>query len=200
MTFELKPLPYDESALEPHISAQTLSYHYGKHHAGYVKKLNNAIENTDYSGLGLEEIIKKSHADEDASVFNNAAQVWNHDRYWESMSPTPSAKPTGDFMKAIEKDFGSFDAMVDKLKSAAASLFGSGWVWLVHDGGQLRIVGTSNAETPIAEGTDALLTIDVWEHAYYLDFQNDRPSYIDVYFDKLVDWSHAEKAFNDLNA
>ncbi len=199
MSFELKSLPYEQDALEPHISAKTLSYHYGKHHAGYVKKLNNAIEGTDYAGLDLEDVIKKSHAEKNASVFNNAAQVYNHDRYWESMSPAPSGKPSGDFLKAIEDSFGSFDKMVDELKSSAASLFGSGWVWLAMEDGKLSIVGTSNAETPIAEGTEALLTIDVWEHAYYLDFQNDRPSYIDVYFDKLVDWGQAEKVFNKLN-
>lgn len=198
MSLTLQALPYDESALEPHISAKTLSFHYGKHHAGYVKKLNNLIEDTPYADLGLEEIIKKSHSLLDAAVFNNAAQIWNHDQYWMSMSPSPFAAPEGKLAKAIEQDFGDYDSMVNDLKFAASTLFGSGWVWLVADKGHLRIVATSNADTPIANGGTALMTIDVWEHAYYLDFQNDRPSYIDVFFDQLVNWSHAEKVFDGL--
>lgn len=198
MSIKLESLPYAESALEPHISARTLSYHYGKHHAGYVSKLNKAIDDTPYAGMPLESIIQKAANTADTGVFNNAAQVWNHDQYWKSMSPDGVSQPGGGLGAAIKRDFGSFDAMLDKLKSAAATLFGSGWVWLVVDDGKLGIVSTSNADTPVAKGTIALLTIDVWEHAYYLDFQNDRPSYIDVFFDKLVNWSHAEAVFDGM--
>lgn len=196
MSIELQSLPYGEAALEPHISAKTLSFHYGKHHAGYVKKLNGLIEDTPYAELELAEIIQKSDKLLDNPVFNNAAQIWNHDQYWKSMSPDAVAEPGGKLAAAIKRDFGSYESLVSDLKSAAATLFGSGWVWLVADEGKLSIVSTSNADTPAAKGTTALLTIDVWEHAYYLDFQNDRPSYIDVFFDKLVNWSHAEAVFD----
>ncbi len=195
MAIELKALPFEQSALEPHISANTLSFHYGKHHAGYVNKLNNAIEGTDYAAKTLEAIIVESSNNGDQGIFNNAAQVFNHDQYWLSMTPDGVEPPGGALAEAIERDFGSFDALVDQMKAAAASLFGSGWVWLASNDGALEIVSTQNAETPLVDGKDCLLTIDVWEHAYYLDFQNNRPGYIDVFFDQLVNWKRASELY-----
>ena len=195
MTIQLSDLPYAPSALEPHISEHTLSFHYGKHHAGYVKKLNKAVDGTDYAGQSLEAIIVESNRNGDQGVFNNAAQILNHDQYWLSMTPNGVKAPQGALLEAIERDFDSFEALVSQLKSAAASLFGSGWVWLVADAGHLEIVSTPNAETPLVDGKQLLMTIDVWEHAYYLDYQNDRPGYIDIFFDKLANWQRAAELY-----
>lgn len=195
MSIKLSDLPYDSSALEPHISERTMSFHYGKHHAGYVKKLNAATEGTDFAGMSLESIIVESSKKGDQGVFNNAAQVLNHDQYWQSMTPKGAKRPDGALLEAIERDFGSFDKLVDQMKSAAAGLFGSGWVWLTSDDGKLEIVSTQNAETPLVDGKHILMTIDVWEHAYYLDYQNDRPSYIDTFFDHLANWERASELY-----
>ncbi|MGC9505251.1 superoxide dismutase [Baaleninema sp.] len=189
MAFTLPELPYAKDALAPHISAQTLEFHYGKHHAGYVKKLNAAIEGTDMADKSLEEIIKATAGDpEKSGIFNNAAQVWNHSFYWQCMKPGGGGKPSGALAQKIEADFGSFDNFISELKTAAATQFGSGWAWLVQDGDSLKVVKTLNAENPMTEGHKPLLTIDVWEHAYYLDYQNLRPNYIDTFLNNLVSW------------
>lgn len=194
MTITLPPLPYAQNALEPHITANTLSYHYGKHHQAYVTNLNNLIKDTPMAGAPLEEIIKQSAKDSSkAGIFNNAAQVWNHTFYWNSMKPNGGGTPKGELAKKIDKDFGGFDKFKEAFKQAAATQFGSGWAWLVLDGGTLKVTKTGNADLPMAHGQKALLTIDVWEHAYYLDFQNRRPDYVTTFLDKLVNWDFAEK-------
>ena len=194
MTITLPPLPYEQNALEPHISANTLSFHYGKHHQAYVTNLNNLIkDNADFNKLSLEEIILKSVGDNaKAGIFNNAAQVWNHTFYWNSMKPNGGGTPTGALAEKITKDFGSFDAFKEAFKTAGATQFGSGWAWLVNDKGTLKVTKTPNADLPMVHGQTALLTMDVWEHAYYLDYQNKRPDYISVFLDKLVNWEFAE--------
>ena len=190
MAFELPPLPYGRDALAPHISSNTLDFHYGKHHQAYVTNLNKLAEGSAYEGLSLEDAIQKAWEDKDAGVFNNAAQVWNHTFYWNSMAPNGGGGPSGDVAAAIEKDFGSFDAFKDAFAKAGATQFGSGWAWLVAKGGTLEVTKTPNAETPLtAAGVTPLLTMDVWEHAYYLDYQNKRPDYISTFLDKLVNWS-----------
>lgn len=196
MTFTLPELPYAQNALEPHISANTLSFHYGKHHQAYVTNLNNMVKDTPLAGKSLEEVIMDSSKDASkAGIFNNAAQVWNHTFYWNSMKPNGGGKPTGALAKKIDEDFGSYDKFVEAFKQAGATQFGSGWAWLVLDGGKLKVTKTPNADLPMAHGQKALLTMDVWEHAYYLDFQNRRPDYITTFLDKLVNWEFAEKNF-----
>lgn len=192
MAFELPPLPYAANALEPHMSANTFSFHHAKHHNAYVTNLNNLIKDTDLASKGLEEIIKAVAGDASkAGVFNNAAQVWNHTFFWSSMKPGGGGKPAGDLLARIEKDFGSFDKFKDDFKAAAVGQFGSGWAWLVEEKGALKIVKTGNADTPMAHGQKALLTVDVWEHAYYLDFQNRRPDYVQTFLDHLANWDFA---------
>jgi len=193
MTFSLPPLPYAEDALEPHISAKTLSFHYGKHHKAYVTKLNELTENTDLAKLSLEDVIRKTAGDAaKAGVFNNAAQVWNHTFYWQSMKPGGGGAPKGALAEKITKDFGGFDAFKDAFKTAGATQFGSGWAWLVNEKGTLKVTKTPNADLPLVHGQTALLTMDVWEHAYYLDYQNRRPDYISTFLDKLANWDFAE--------
>jgi len=194
MTFTLPELPYAKDALEPHITANTLDFHHGKHHNTYVVKLNEMIAGTEFEGLALEDIIKKS----DGGIFNNAAQVWNHTFYWNCMSPNGGGAPTGKIADKINEDFGSFEEFKKELAAAGATQFGSGWAWLVLDGVKLKIVKTANAESPLTSGQIPLLTIDVWEHAYYLDYQNRRPDYISTFIDKLVNWSFVEE--NLINA
>jgi len=195
--FTLKQLPYAENALEPHISANTFSFHYQKHHNAYVDNLNKLIESTDYAEQSLEDIIKNTVGDSSkAGIFNNAAQVWNHSFYWHSMSPSGGGKPSGKLADKINEDFGSVEKFLEEFKTAAATQFGSGWAWLVSDNGKLKIEKTSNADTPIAHGRQPLLTIDVWEHAYYLDYQNKRPVYIDTFLEKLINWEFAEKCLS----
>lgn len=190
MAFELPPLPYSDDALEPHMSAKTFSFHYGKHHQAYVTNLNKMIEGTDFAGKSLEDIIKSS----DGGVFNNSAQVWNHTFFWHSMSPNGGGAPTGAIADAINKDFGSYDKFKEEFAAAGATQFGSGWAWLVSKGGKLEVRKTPNAETPITEdGVTPILTIDVWEHAYYLDYQNARPKFIETFLDKLVNWDFANE-------
>ena len=193
MAFTLPDLPYAQDALAPHISGETLSFHHGKHHKAYVDKANDAIKGTDYEGLSLEEVIKKSWSEKNMGVFNNAAQIWNHTFYWNSMTPNGGGQPTGAIAEAIDKSFGSFDKFVEEFKAAGAGQFGSGWAWLVKNGDKLEVRKTLNAENPITDGVTPLLTMDVWEHAYYLDYQNRRPDYIGDFLDKLVNWDFANQ-------
>ncbi len=194
MTIALPPLPYPEHALAPHISARTLSFHYGRHHAGYVARLAKLTAGTDYEGLTPGEIAASAPP---GTLFDNAAQAWNHDFYWHSMSPDGGGDPGGALATALDRDFGSADAFRAELTAAACSKFGSGWVWLVKDGSGLRIDSTDNADTPLAHGLTPLLTIDVWEHAYYLDYQNDRAAYVDAFVEHLIDWEAAAGRFAD---
>lgn len=194
MTHALPPLPYDLSALEPHISANTLSFHHGKHHQAYVTNLNNLIKDTPLAEASLEEIIQTSAGKEDKiSIFNNAAQVWNHTFYWNCMKPQGGGEPTGDLKSMIEKTFNSYDEFSAEFKQAAVSQFGSGWAWLVLQNGILKIMKTGNADLPMNHGAIALLTCDVWEHAYYLDYQNRRPDYVGTFLKHLVNWSFVEQ-------
>ncbi|MCZ2136548.1 MAG: superoxide dismutase [Burkholderiales bacterium] len=190
--FSLPPLPYTDHALEPLISAHTLSFHYGKHHKAYVDNLNKLVEGKDLAKLSLEAIIKQSAGNAElAGVFNNAAQVWNHTFYWNSLKPNGGGKPTGAIAAAIERDLGGYDKFKADFANAAVTQFGSGWAWLVADAGVLKIVKTGNAETPLTRGQKPLLTIDVWEHAYYLDYQNLRAKYVEALIDKLLNWDFA---------
>ena len=191
MPIQLPDLPYDLKALEPHISEKTLNFHYDKHHRGYVDKLNATIERSDFADCSLEVIVRRSFQSGDAGIFNNAAQVWNHTFLWHSMSPNGGQRATGPLAEAIERDFGNQDDFSDEFVKAAKSCFGSGWTWLVADGGQLKIVSTSNADTPLVRGLEPLLTLDVWEHAYYLDYQNDRGKYVNRFLRELINWDFA---------
>ncbi len=194
MPFELPALPYAQDALEPHITANTLSFHHGKHHNTYVTNLNNLTKDTDMADQSLEEIVKATAGDASkAGVFNNAAQVWNHTFFWHSMSPNGGGAPTGAIAEKIEADFGGYDKFVEAFKAAATTQFGSGWAWLVLDGGVLKATKTGNADSPLAHGQTPILTLDVWEHAYYLDFQNRRPDYIGTFLDSLVNWDFANQ-------
>lgn len=194
MALTLPELPYNKKALEPHISERTLEFHHGKHHAAYVTNGNKLIEGTALEKADIETIIKEAHSDPSkAGIFNNAAQVWNHTFYWNSMKPSGGGKPTGSIASKIDSDFGGFDKFVEAFKTAAATQFGSGWAWLVLDNGKLKVEKTPNAELPLVKGQKAILTIDVWEHAYYLDFQNRRPDYVGIFLDHLVNWNFANK-------
>ncbi len=190
MAFELPELPYSSDALESSkMSAQTFSFHHGKHHAAYVTNLNKMIEGTELADKSLEEIIKATANDPSkAGIFNNAAQVWNHTFFWNCMKPGGGGQPTGALAEKINADFGGFDKFVEQFKTAAATQFGSGWAWLVLKNGKLEVTKTPNAVNPMTEGATPLLTLDVWEHAYYLDFQNARPAYIDNFLNQLVNW------------
>ena len=193
----LEKLPYAENALEPVISAKTVSFHYGKHHAGYVATLNTLIAGTPYEGLALDAIVRKAAAEGAAAIFNNAAQAWNHAFYWASLAPAGTGgEPSCDFAAAIARDFGSKDELAKALAASAVTRFGSGWAWLVAEKGKLAVVSTANAETPITRpGVTPLLTLDVWEHAYYLDWQNRRADYAAAVLGQLVNWSFASAAF-----
>ncbi len=197
MAFELPALPYAQDALEPHISANTLSFHHGKHHNAYVNKLNELIAGTDLEGKSLEEIIMvAAKAEPKSGLFNNAAQVWNHTFYWNSMTPNGGGTPTGELADAINADFGSFEEFATQFKAAGGGRFGSGWAWLVMDAsGKLKVTKTLNADLPMAHGETALLTMDVWEHAYYLDYQNRRPDYMGDFLGKLVNWNFVAENF-----
>ena len=187
MKHELPPLPYDMSALAPHISEETLQYHYGKHHKGYVDKLNNGIQGTEFENAGLEDIVKKATG----GLFNNAAQTWNHTFYWNSLSPDGGGKPGGKLAEAIDQSFGSFDKFREEFTTKAGGLFGSGWTWLVKKAdGKLAIMNGQNAETPLRTGEVALLTCDVWEHAYYIDYRNARPKYLEAFWE-IANWDFA---------
>ncbi len=192
MKHVLPKLPYSPEALEPHISKKTIEYHYGKHHMTYVQKLNDLIQGTSFEEMNLEEIILNA----DGGIFNNAAQVWNHTFYWEGFSANGRNAPEGSLLEAINKHFGSFDKFKEVFSQKAATLFGSGWAWLVKKAdGKLDIIQTSNAENPMRTGDKPLLTCDVWEHAYYLDYQNRRPEYIAAFW-KLVDWDVVSNRFH----
>ena len=189
MAHTLPALPYGLDALEPNISRSTLEFHHGKHHAAYVTNLNNLVAGTDLEDKSLEDTITAVAGDAGkAGVFNNAAQVWNHSFYWQCMKPGGGGQPTGALADKINADFGSYEAFVEQFKTAGATQFGSGWAWLVLDGGSLKVTKTANADLPLAHGQKALLTMDVWEHAYYLDYQNRRPDYMTTYLEKLVNW------------
>ncbi|MBE7526463.1 MAG: superoxide dismutase [Burkholderiales bacterium] len=190
--YVLAPLPYADNALEPVISAHTLSFHYGKHHKAYVDNLNKLVAGTAFSGQSLEQIITATVGQADkAGIFNNAAQIWNHMFYWHSLSPKGGGEPPAALKQKIEESFGSVDAFKQEFANAAITQFGSGWAWLAQEGSRLSIVKTANAETPLTRGIRPLLTIDVWEHAYYLDFQNRRPDYVNTVIDKLINWEFA---------
>jgi Fe-Mn family superoxide dismutase len=188
----MKPLPYDYDALEPHIGVRTLQFHYDKHHHGYMKKLKAAIEDTPQQDQTLERIVLESEGD----VFNNAAQLWNHDFYWESLTPNGGGRPGQILADAIKDRFGDFDSFQKRLKKAATGQFGSGWAWLVvGTDGKLQVMSTPDAENPQRSGLTPLLTIDVWEHAYYLDYQNERDTYVDRVLGHLINWKFAEDNF-----
>ncbi len=191
MAYELPELPYAKNALEPHISAETLDYHHGKHHAAYVTNLNNLVAGTEYEGKPLEEIITSA----DGGIFNNAAQIWNHTFYWGCLSPDGGGAPEGELGKAIEDTFGSFDLFKEKFTASAIGNFGSGWTWLVRNSdGSIEIVNTSNAGSPLTSGQVPIFTCDVWEHAYYIDYRNARPAYLGAFWN-LVNWEFANKNF-----
>ena len=186
---QLPELPYRKDALQPHISAETLDYHYGKHHASYVEKLNGLIEGTEFESATLEEIVRNGSG----NIFNNAAQVWNHNFYWQCLSPEGGGEPQGELARAIEKEFTTFSEFVDRFNAAAKGNFGSGWTWLTKDGdGNLEIANTDDAGNPMTDGRQPLLTCDVWEHAYYLDYRNRRDEYLAAFW-KLVNWDFVSR-------
>ena len=191
MTFELPPLPYAKNALEPFISEETLDYHYGKHHQTYVTNLNNLVPGSEFEGLSLEEIIRKSSG----GIFNNAAQVWNHTFYWNCMKPNGGGQPAGELADAISKSFGSFEKFKEEFTKCAVTTFGSGWAWLVKNAdGSLALVSTSNAGCPLTSGQTPLLTCDVWEHAYYIVYRNARPKYVEDFWN-VVNWDFVAANF-----
>lgn len=192
MAIELPPLPYSKGALAPHISEETLEFHYGKHHQTYVTNLNNLVPGTEFEGNSLEEIVKSSSG----GIFNNAAQVWNHTFYWNSLSPNGGGEPDGALANAINRTFGSFEQFKEEFTKCAVTTFGSGWAWLVENkDGSLALASTSNAGCPLTTSQKPLLTCDVWEHAYYIDYRNARPAYLDAFW-KLVNWEFAAKNFS----
>lgn len=191
--FKLAPLPWDDAALEPTISARTISFHYYKHHQAYVDTLNTLVEKTPFADMKLEKIVQataKSADDKEKKIFNNAGQVWNHDFYWRSLAPAKTA-PKGALASAIERDFGGVDALIAQLAEAGKTQFGSGWAWLVSQCGKLSVTKTANAMTPMADRVNCLLTVDVWEHAYYLDYQNARPKYLETVLANILNWDYA---------
>ena len=192
MTFRLTELPYDLDALEPHVSARTLEFHYGKHHKGYVDKLNQNATGTRYEDMALEEVIQESHKNNDTPVYNNASQAWNHTFFWDSMRPGEESRPGGSLADMIDDQFGGLDEFRKQFKESAVGRFGSGWTWLVADEDTLAIVSTSNADSPLITPTAPLITLDVWEHAYYLDYQNARDKFVDAFLGHLINWDFAE--------
>ena len=194
MAYELPPLPYEYTALEPHISKRTLEFHHDKHHAAYVNNFNAAAKGTDLDKLSIEAVIKATANDASkAGIFNNAAQAWNHTFYWHSMKPKGGGTPTGELAKKIDADLGGFAKFVEAFKAAGATQFGSGWAWLVVDAGKLAVTKTPNAETPLTTTDVPLLVADVWEHAYYLDHRNNRKGFLEAFLDKLVNWDFVAK-------
>ncbi|HBE21246.1 MAG TPA: superoxide dismutase [Fe] [Cyanobacteria bacterium UBA11149] len=189
MAYELPPLPYEYNALDPYISAKTLEFHHDKHHAAYVTNYNNLTKDTDMANMPIEEVIKAVYGDASkAGIFNNAAQAWNHTFFWNSMKPGGGGAPTGAVADKINADFGSYDKFKEAFKTAATTQFGSGWAWLVLDGATLKAIKTLNAENPLHAGQIPLLTCDVWEHAYYLDYQNRRPDFVEAFLNNLANW------------
>jgi len=194
MAFELPALPYAKDALAPAMSAETLEYHHGKHHNKYVNTLNDLIKGTEYEGQSLEEIIKATAGKADKKgIFNNAAQHFNHSFFWTCMTPGGGGKPTGDLARKIDESFGDYDSFRKKFAAEAGTHFGSGWAWLVADGNALKVISTHDAEDPIHMGLKPIITCDVWEHAYYIDYRNERPKFIDAFLDKLVNWDFAAR-------
>jgi Fe-Mn family superoxide dismutase len=192
MAFSLPDLPYAKDALAPHISSETLDFHHGKHHKAYVDKANSLVEGTPHENAALEDVIQASWADKNMGLFNQVAQIWNHTFYWHSMKPNGGGKPSGDLADLIDRSFGSYEKFADEFKNAGATQFGSGWAWLVYAGGKLEVRKTPNAELPLTEaGVTPLITMDVWEHAYYLDYQNRRPDYMGAFLGELVNWDFA---------
>jgi len=192
MHLKLPDLPYAQDALMPFISADTLAVHHGKHHRGYVDKVNAAIEKTSLAGKALEQIVRHAREQDDTDLFNNAAQAWNHEFLWNSMSPNGGRVPSSELQNLIDKSFSGLDGFREEFRRAATSQFGSGWAWLVMDGGDLKIIQTANAETPVGTEATPLLTLDVWEHAYYLDYRNDRGAYVDGFLSGLINWEFAD--------
>lgn len=192
MAFELPALPWAKDALAPHISAETIDFHYGKHHQAYVTNLNKLLDGKPAASKSLEALILSS----DGAVFNDAAQIWNHTFYWKSMRPGGGGAPTGKLLEAINRDFGSVDGCLQQIGEAAKTQFGSGWAWLVEEGGKLKVTKTANADLPMKHGQKALLTCDVWEHAYYIDFRNERPNYVESFLKHLVNWDFAAANLN----
>ena len=194
MAFTLPALPYAKDALAPHISANTLDFHHGKHHNAYVTNLNNLTDGSPLANASLEEVIKDVAGDSSkAGVFNNAAQTWNHSFFWNCMKPGGGGAPTGELAQEIDKAFGGYAKFAEEFKNAAVTQFGSGWAWLVVDGGKLKVVKTANADTPMTKKQVPILTVDVWEHAYYLDYQNRRPDFVQTFIDHLVNWDFVAK-------
>ena len=194
MTFELPNLPYDRSALAPHVSARTLEFHHGKHHLAYVTKLNELVKDGPLAGKDLIEIVTATAGDPArVGVFNNAAQAWNHDFFWRSMQPGGGGRPSGALAERIAADFGGYDNFAEQFMKTASNVFGSGWIWLVVDGERLEITATRNADLPLVHDQTPLLTLDLWEHAYYLDYQNRRPDFVAAYLDHLVNWKFADR-------
>ena len=193
MPFALPDLPFPADALEPHMSKNTLGFHHGKHHATYVNTANDLVKGTPYDKMSLEDVIRASSAKPDeAKIFNNTAQIWNHTFFWQSMQPNGGGEPTGEIAKRLKEAFGSYDGFRKEFIAAATGRFGSGWAWLVLDKGKLSVTSTPNAETPFVKGQTPLLTCDVWEHAYYLDYQNRRPAFVEAFLAHLVNWKHVE--------
>jgi superoxide dismutase, Fe-Mn family len=194
MAFELPPLPFAQDALEPHMSAKTLEFHHGKHHAAYVRTANELIKGTPFESASLEEVIRETAKDEaKATLFNNVAQIWNHTFFWNCLRKGGGGKPSGEIAKRIDRDIGGYDKFVEEFKKAATTQFGSGWAWLVLDKGKLKVIKTANAINPLSQGQVGLLTVDVWEHAYYLDFQNRRPDFVATFLEHLVNWDYAAR-------
>ena len=191
-TFKLAPLPWAQDALDPVISARTIDVHYGKHHAGYVKKLNELVAGSPLAAMPLEQVIAQT-AGKEQKIFNNAAQAWNHAFFWGSLQPKGAGRPAGKLAERIDAELGGFDQLKERFADAAVNCFGSGWAWLVDRGGKLEILATSNAGTPITLGATPLLAIDVWEHAYYLDYQNRRPEFVKAVIERLLDWDAAAR-------
>jgi len=192
MTFRLTELPYALDALEPHVSARTLEFHYGKHHKGYVDKLNQNAAGTRYEDMALEDAIQESYKNDETSVYNNASQAWNHTFFWDSMRPGEESRPRGSLSDMIDDQFGGLDEFRKQFKEKAVGQFGSGWTWLVADEDTLAIVSTPNADSPLITPTTPLLTLDVWEHAYYLDYQNSRDKFVDAFLEHLINWDFAQ--------
>lgn len=189
MAFELPSLPYAQDALEPHISAKTLSFHHGKHHQAYITKTNELVAGSPLEGKAIEDVVKAAREQANKGLYNQSSQVWNHTFFWHSMKPAGGGAPTGAVAEKINAAFGSYEKFAEQFKASAVGNFGSGWTWLVAEGGALKIVNTDDADTPLGQpGVTPLLTIDVWEHAYYLDYQNRRPDFVQTFLDQLVNW------------
>ena len=201
MKVSFAQLPYSQDALEPHYSAKTISFHYDKHHRTYFDNMVKMIQGTNFENMTLEEIITASAKDAaQVGLFNNSAQVWNHDLFWRSMKPNGGGEPKGELRQAIERDFGSVEELRKQLADKAVKQFGSGWAWLVAQNGKLSVTSTANAQNPLVTGGTALVALDVWEHAYYLDRQNRRPEFVDIFLKNLVNWDHAAERFNAAGA